>query len=494
MYPYIQALKQTKNTIGGYLLVMVMVFGSIFFLITASFFSYVVSQSDLIDQKVELQRALDIAEAGLNYYKWFLAHFPGDTTNGTGGPGPYVHVYYDPEGTAIGEFSLDVASTTFCGDISSIQVSSTGFTYEDPSVFRTISARYARPNVAEYSYIINSSVWAGPDRVIVGPYHSNGGIRMDGTNNSTVTSGQATWSCNSSFGCSPTGNRNGVFTTTGNPNTALFSYPSAPINFTGLLVDLAQMQNRAQNNGGINIGPAAGNLGYQITFNSNGTITVRRVTQVYTYWGYTTEAGWVEEDHVIRNSTLVGTYTIPDSCPLIFVQDKVWLDGVVNKKVTIAAADVASASRNPRIIINGNITYTSASTSGLLAIAEQDVLIGLQAPDNTVLNGIFIAQNGRFGRNHYCGTTLAIEDCNSTRLLPNSPLNLRAAAKRNSLNINGTIVSNGREGTKWSNGGTFTSGFNNRFNTYDRNLVASPPPLVPNTSDVFVVTDWKDYR
>ena len=69
--------------------------------------------------------------------------------------------------------------------------------------------------------------------------------------------------------------------------------------------------------------------------------------------------------------------------------------------MTIAAADVASAAINPQIILNGNITYTSATTSGLLAIAEQDVLIGLSVPTDMTLNGIFVAQNGRFGRNHY---------------------------------------------------------------------------------------------
>jgi hypothetical protein len=485
---YIGSKNQNHNsTISGYLLVMVLVFGSVFFLITTSFFGYVVSQGNLISQKVEMQRAIDIAEAGLNYYKWFLAHYPGDTTNGTGGPGPYTHVYYDPEGAAIGEFSLEVASSTFCGDISSIDVSSTGFTYQDPTVSRTITARYARPTVAEYSYIINSNVWAGPDRIIVGPYHSNGGIRMDGTNNSTVTSGQSTWNCTSSFGCSPSGNRNGVFTTTGNPNTALFSFPSAPINFAGLTVDLAQMQDRAQNAGGIYL-PPSGGFGYRITFNAAGTITVRRVTGTTQYWGYTTEADWQQERHVISSTAAVGTYTIGNACPLIFVQDKVWLDGVLNKKVTIAAADVASATINPSIILNDNITYTSATSSGLLAIAEQDVLIGVTVPDDMTLNGIFVAQNGRFGRNYYCASCT---DSGNSRGLPNT---LDPYVFRDDLVINGTIVSNGREGTKWTSGGIHTSGFENRYNAYDRNLVASPPPLVPKTSDVFVVTDWKDNR
>ncbi len=466
---------QTHKSKAGYLLVLVLVFGSAFFVIVSSFIGYIITQSNLISQKVEIQKAVDIAEAGLNYYKWYLAHYPNDTTNGTGLPGPYVHTYYDPEGAAIGEFSLSVASTSYCGDVSSIEVSSTGHTYADPSIEKTITAKYARPSVAEYSYIINSNVWAGSDRTIIGPYHSNGGIRMDGTNNSIVTSQQTTWNCTSSYGCTPSGNRDGVFTTA-NGNESLFSFPSAPINFGGLTVDLAQMQDRAQNAGGLYFGPS-GNYGYRVTFNSNGSITVRRVTNTTQYWGYTTEAGWQYERHVISNSTLVGTYTIPDSCPLIFVQDKLWIDGVVGKKVTIAAADTA-VGVNPSLIINGDITYSSATTSGLLALAEQDALIGLVVPDNMTVNGIFVAQLGRFGRNHY-----------ETGSLHSS---LDPYVAQNSLTLNGTIVSNGREGTKWTSGGVFTSGFQTRTNSYDRNLVLYPPPLIPRTSDVYVVSDWRD--
>lgn len=484
-------LKKYTTHQQGYLLVLVLVFGAVLFTIISSFFGYIATQNQVVNQKVELQRALDIAEAGMNYYKWYLAHYPNDLTDGTGLPGPYVHQYFDPEGGAIGEFSLEVASTTYCGDVSSIDVSSTGYTYDDPTIRRTITARYARPNVAEYAYIINSSVWAGADRVIVGPYHSNGGIRMDGTNNSTVTSGQSTWSCTSTFGCSPTQTRDGVFTTTANANPTLFAFPSAPIDFGGISVDLTQMRDRAINNGGVHI-PASGSYGYRVRFNSGGTITVYRVTGVYTYWGYTTESSWQTEQHVISASTLVGSYAINSSCPLIFIEDKVWLEGDVNQKVTLAAANVTS-SFNPQIIINDAIRYT-ATSSGLLAIAEQDVLLGLAVPTDMEIQGIFVAQNGRFGRNRYCENNYASEGCNNTYRLPGTPVNLRPYSKRNSLRVTGTIVSNGREGTKWTSSGVYVSGFNNRYNSYDRDLVVSPPPLVPKTSDLYVITDWKDNR
>lgn len=478
-----QSTDKNKKSSGGYLLILVLVFGSIFFTIISSFTVFIVTQSKLIAQRVELETAGQIAEAGLSYYKWYLAHYPNDVTNGTGLPGPYIGVYNDPEGGAIGQYSLTIATTTYCGDIASIRVTSVGNTYKQPNVKRTMTARYTKPTVADYAFILNSNVWAGSDRVVNGPYHSNGGIRFDGTNNGTVTSGQTTWTCDGSFGCSPTGNRNGVFTTTGNPNTALFDFPASNIDFNGITVDLSQMKTRAQNNGGLYIGPSGGsNFGYRITFNSNNTVTVRRVTSTVVHRGNPTgiSADWADERNIISTSTLVNTYAIPTACPLIYVEDKVWLEGTVASRVAIAAA--SDTATNPSMILQGNITYTSATNSALLAIAEQDMLIGVDVPEDMYINGIYIAKNGKYGRNWYCGT--GVSGCSSNNL-PNPYL---SSAALNSENFNGTIVSNGRVGTQWTNG----SGFANRYNTYDRNLVTNPPPLIPSTSDDYEFSDWQD--
>lgn len=480
------ASKHTKS--GGYLLLLVLVFGSIFFTILSSFVVFIVTQSRLISQKVEQETAGQIAEAGLNYYKWYLAHFPNDVTNGTGLPGPYIGVYNDPEGAAIGEYSLTIASTTYCGDVASIKVTSVGNTYKEPNIKRTMAARYARPTVADYAFILNSNVWAGPDRIVNGPYHSNGGIRFDGRNNGTVTSGQTTWTCGSSYNCSPEGSRAGVFTTTANPNTALFDYPATTIDFAGLAIDLSQMKTRAQNNGGLYFPKLTGsNYGYRLIFQSNNTVEVRRVTSVVSHKGYTTEGGWVNETNIPEASTLVSTYTIPTNCPLIFVEDKVWLEGVIGNKVALGVANIIDTADRLSIIIKNNITYTAATSSGLLAIADQDILIGVDVPNNIFINGIFIAKNGKYGRNMYCGSISG--SCSSSNLLPSS---YQSYAILESENMNGTIVSNGRVGTQWISGGTTVSGFRNRYNTYDSNLVANPPPLIPTTSDDFNFTEWRD--
>ncbi|PJC55937.1 hypothetical protein CO026_02955, partial [Candidatus Kaiserbacteria bacterium CG_4_9_14_0_2_um_filter_41_32] len=418
------------------------------------------------------EQAGQIAEAGLNYYKWYLAHYPDDTTNGTGTAGPYIGIYSDPEGGAIGEYSLSVASTTYCGEISSIDVVSEGHTYANPDVRRTVQAHYARTSIAEYAYILNSNVWAGADRIITGPYHSNGGVRMDATNNSVVTSGQSTWSCNSSFGCTPTKTEDGVFTSTTNSNQSLFAFPSTPINFAGITVDLSLMRPKAQSDG-LYFGPS-GKAGYHLIFKSNGSVDVRRVNKKEkepngNAWGYYM--------HILNGTTLIGNYTPPSSCPLIFVEDQVWLEGVVNGKVTLAVADNETSGNGPSIILNDNITYAN-QTSGLLAMGEYDVLVGLEVPDDMEINGIFVAQNGHFGRNYYGYV----------------PSGWSGYNKRNSLTVNGTIVSNGRVGTQWvcSPGSYYCSGFEFRFNNYDRNLVLSPPPMVPRTSDVYTFSDWRD--
>ncbi len=472
----------------GFLIMFVIVFGSVFLTIVGAFLGYVITQySEQVNQYGK-EQALSVAEAGLNYYKWYLAHNPDDTTNGTGLPGPYIGVYEDPEDGPIGEFSLEIASSTACGEVYAVDITSTGTLYDKPDLGRKVYARYARPTVAEYAYIINSSVWAGADRTIVGPYHSNGGIRMDGTNNSSVSSGQETWSCTSTFGCSPTSVRDGVFTTTANPNTDLFSFPSPPINFTGLTVDLAAMQSKAQTAGGRYIGPSGtGKYGYRIVFNAVGTISVYMVDTTTSHWGYTTEDGWQTERNIIATQHLVGTYPIPTSCSVIFVEDKVWLEGVVKGKVTIAAADVDTTGVDRSMILNNNITYAN-DDSGLLAIAEDDVLVGLDVPDNMTLNGIFVAQNGRFGRNHYC-TNNCDGSHGGSEAVPGS---YTTDVQQVSLTVNGTIVSNGREGTKWTSGGVFTSGFNTRYNSYDRDLVSDPPPLTPEVSDEYEFIEWRE--
>jgi hypothetical protein len=103
------------------------------------------------------------------------------------------------------------------------------------------------------------------------------------------------------------------------------------------------------------------------------------------------------------------------------------------------------------------------------------------------INGIFIAQKGHFGRNHYCAS-----DCTSTSGDQGLPAALDQYVTRSTLNTNGTIVSNGRFGTKWTSGSTFISGYSQRNDAYDSALSKSPPPFTPATSDDYKFVDWRE--
>lgn len=474
---------------AGYLLVLVLVFGSIFLFIVSSFVGFVVTQNQVVNFRFEQQRATDIAEAGLNYYKWFLAHYPGDFTNGTGAPGPYVHQYIDPEDGAIGEFSLEIASSTYCGDVASVEITSTGYTYQDPSALAVVSARYTRPTVAEYSFITNSGVWYGSGGVVVGPLHSNQGVRMDAAHNSTIGSGQTDWTCDGSYGCSPDQTVPGVYASpVSNATPGLFQYPVSPIDFAGITLDLADMRDKAINNGGYFRGPTA-QWGYLVTFNGDGTFDLREVTSTQYYWSYDSTQGWHDtERNVILSSNLVpggNDIAIDPECPLIYLEDKVWLEGDIDQKVTIAAANLADSVNQTNIVINDDIEYVSGVDAGLLAIAEDDVDINLVIPgEDLELQGIFIAQNGRYGRNAYVTSGWVNRPPWTNVGLPSS---LDPYVFLGDLNQLGTIVSRERAVVNWVG----TSGFTGGGSSFDRDQVDDPPPLTPQTSDVYEFEDWR---
>jgi hypothetical protein len=473
--------KQRKVRSAGFLLILVLIFGGIFTVIISSFIGYVVTQSQVVNFKYEQLKATEIAEAGLNYYLWYLAHYPNDMTDGTGSAGPYVHVYSDPETGPIGEFSLTIASTTYCGSVSSIKVTSTGFTYADPTAVSTVSADYSRPSIAEYSFITNAGVWYGSGGSIVGPLHSNQGIRMDSAHNSFIGSGQASWTCDSSYGCGYSHTVDGVYTTSGNATPGLFSFPVSPIDFAGLTLDLSDMKNKAQNNGGIYYGPSTG-FGYRVIFNLNGTVTIRKVNSTSVYWSYSSSEGWHNtERNVITSDSFVATLNIDAACPLLFIEDKVWLEGDISQKVALAAANLSSGAQT-NIVINNDVRYVAGTTAGLLAIAEDDVDIGLVIPgENLDLYGIYIAQNGRYGRNHY--TETGYYGLSNT---------LDPYVMVGSLNQFGTIVTNNRAGTTWVNGsGNAISGFTGGGSSFDRDQIDNPPPLTPETSDVYHFSNWR---
>ncbi len=488
----------------GGLLAVTLVFLFVFLLLFTSLLSFVLSQRELQIQRVESGRAFAIAEAGLDYYKWYLAHYPDDTNHGTTTPGPHIVRYEDPELGEIGEFSLDISGNLQCGELGRVDITATGYTDKRPQTRRTVFGRYARPTVADYAYIIDSNVWAGSDREIYGPYHSNNGIRMDGTNFSTVSSAQATWTCSTSFGCDPE-DTDAPGVTGDGPNDNLWATGTPNISFNEVTADLASIRALTKGGSGLYFPQVSGGStrrGYRVRFNGDDTVSVFEVEDSARYWSYksTDDPRWQERYEWITDEDEVtgSPFTLPPDCAVIYVEDRVWVEGVVDGRVSLVAADlIATSTYNPDIILNGNLTYLDDDGSdGITLIAENDITIPLRVPvgtDSSVedmeLNGIFIAQNGRFGRNHY--TTGGDED------VPDSldGFVLRgdtAVPGSGELSITGTIVSSGRVGTQWVSGGNPVSGFLTRVNSYDAFLADDPPPLTPTVSDDYRFILWRE--
>ena len=456
----------------------VIVFGSILLTVLGALSSFVLTENKLQSTSTSESRGLAIAEAGLEYYRWHLAHFPSDLQNGTGHAGPYSIPYDDPEGGQTGTITLGVTGNTACGQTTSIDIRSTGTPNENTGAARTVVARYARPTVAQYSYVLNSTVWAGSDRVISGPYHSNGGIRMDGTANAPVTSSLSSWLCTSSFGCSPNQTKSGVWGA--GPNQSLWNYPVPQVDFAGMAADFTNLKTNAVASGIYLPRYSSGNSnqsnywrGYHLIFNGNGTVTVRRVSATTSLSSTPINPADTTDRTLISTEAFYATYTIPATCGLIFVEDNVWVEGVVDSKVTLVVANVTTTGVTPNAMLPNNITYGATDgTDGLTLIAENNVLITPNAPTNMNISGVFIAQGGAFGRNLY--------SCPGTY------------EPKGTLTILGTTVSNLRTGTKWVNGcGWSDAGYQTRIDAFDRKLSTNPPPFTPNTSTDFEFVDWR---
>lgn len=474
----------TRRSSRGSTTLLVLVFSGIFLFVLSSLSGYVLVQNRAEDATRVKAKAFAVAEAGLDYYRWHLAHFPSDLTNGTGQPGPYPVAIPDPSGGTAGTASLAITANTSCNQTTSIDIASTGTASDNPLFPQTVVGRYAQASVASYSYIVNDNVWAGADRIINGPYHSNGGVRMDGTTNAPVTSSVSSWTCTPSFGCSPNAIKPGVFGSGSNQN--LWSYPTPPLDFAGIAADFTSLKTIAQSSGiylpryssGAS-NSSAYHKGYHLVFNGDGTVMVMRVSSPRRLTVIPVNGADPSSDYaLVGNETAYNTYVLPADCGLIFVEDNTWVEGTIPAKVTLVVANVTTTGVTPDAFLRGTIAYASSDGSdGFTLISSHNILITPDSPQNMTLNGVFVAQSGAFGRNYYGN---AGEGCNGTY------------EPRGTLTILGSTISNKRTGTQWQNGcPPGNAGYLSRIDSFDRMLANDPPPFTPVISSDYSFVDWQ---
>jgi len=446
-------------------------FSSLFLVMFGATLSFILVQHKAVEQEVARSQALHIAEAGVNYYRWHLTHSPGDFASDTG-----VQQYPDPLGGIFGEFDLSVASPSV-GSTTAV-ITASAHQQEHQRTESRVRVRYGQPSLAHFAFLTNSNVWFGDGESISGQLHSNGGVRMDGTGDSLLTSAQETYICGAEHGCSNEV-KDGVWGSGVDP--VFWEFPADTVDFNSLLLDLDQLQADANTPDGLYL-PDSGSHGYYIVFNADGTLTVNTVKSVYgPVNGYNGETWTYESNDKKTWTPLSGYVNIPlPTNGLIFVEDDVWVGGTLNGRVTVTAARLPDGSfERADIYIQDDIVYTAHDGSSALGlIAQQDILSTLRSDNTQRIDAAMMAINGHIFRYYYPE-------------LSTQPY--ATYAVRDSIETYGTVISNTIWTWSWVSGagGPVTSGYETTTTTYDPDLTYSPPPSFP-TEDEYAFISWEE--
>jgi len=425
------------------------------------------------------EQAIQIAEGGIDYYRWHLAHSPNDFKDGTCEPGPcqsgpYVHNFKDKNGTVIGQYSLEIVEPAIGSTI--VDITSTGWLNSDPSNKRSIRARLGMPSFVSYSFLINTDAWFGPMENTHGKLHSNEGLAIDGTNDSAVTATKENYQCHAA--CNPNNpeSKPGIWGD-GGPSS-FWSFPVNSVLFNKITEILSNIYNHA-NSDGIYLAPS-GEKGYYLHFNSDRTVDIYKVKQLRGTTGYYYNENWqwksdtknydIQTPIAPPNVAIVQMARPIPASGIIFVEDHVWVDGVISGRITVGSGIIGGTqSKWTTAVINGNITYTvKDGTDAFGLIAQKNVLVPYYAPNNLEINGALIAQNGSVMRYFY-------------------PSNILDGT----ITVYGAIITSNM--WTWNWGDPVSSGYKYTNTTYDSYLLNNPPPDMPVSEEKYDVLSWEEF-
>lgn len=449
-------MREFKKDNRGSMLLFVMVFGAISFtLLVSGIVGYAILENSASAHKQNREMAFQIAEAGVSYYRWHLAHNKTDYTDGTGQPGPYIHTYEDKDGTIIGRYSLVVTPPLSGSTV--VTIESTGWLDSQPQSKRIIRARVGFPALTDYAFLTNGDAWIGDTESVHGKFHANSGIRFDGTADAQITSAVPTYVCKEHQGC---GNitKPGIWGD-GTPQS-YWSFPVPAKDFSAITDKLDDVYDGA-NAGGIYLS-SSGKQGWRLQFTSDGKVKIYKVNTTNCYNGKDIDDNKYYSFCIdIKTLGTADTRNMPAN-GFIYVADNVWVDGVVNGRATVGTAIGKS------IIINNNLTYLAKDGNHSLGLmAEKNVLIPHNSPSNLEINAVILAQNGAAKRYYYPGDT------------------------KDSLTVYGSIITGGLWTWSWSSGGgSIVSGYEVTNSTYDVNLTYGPPPGFPVGSEYNLIS-WE---
>lgn len=480
-----------KKTEKGVITVYALIGAAVLVTLLGGMLVFVSTQVRNSSDEVSRQKALEIAESGVYFYRWYLAHsLDGKTAQeiknfwqsglALGVSSPYEKEVEDANGDPIGKYRIEVTVPDPGSTI--VSLVSTGWTYRHPNLTRKVKVRFRRPSWSEYAVVANDVMRFGSGTTIHGPVHSNNGIRFDGVALNKVTSAV------NQYLDPDTGTiRPGVWTSQPNENNVFLAgkeFPVPSVDFAGITVDLSLMKTEAQSEG-IFLGEEtypknqcgwvwdgwppplfvwscqlvnAPVRGYHLTLRTDDKLEVRRVFNYNSVsYGITDQS-----DPEVLDFPANG---------LVFVENHLWVDGQIDTaKLTLASANINSSEIETNVYINNDILYTNKDGQDIIGIiAENDISVGLYSENNLEIDAALLAQKGRVGRDYY------------------SFFQSSTYYKRDEITVFGSIATNNRYGFAYTDG----TGYQIRNLYFDNNLIYYPPPYFP-TGNKYQLDLWED--
>ena len=473
-----------KEKSSGAIIIETMVFGAIAVMLIGVLSSW--AATSIKSGRVAFNReiAFQAAEAGIDYYRWHLAHAPSDYKDGTSSAGPYVHTLKDKNGNTIGQFSLTI--TPPAGGSTLVKIKSEGAAANDSTYLRKITSQVAKPSIAEHAIAGNNAMRFGTGTEVFGSIQVNGGIRFDGLAHNVVKSGVAKYTDTDSDACTGS-NSYGVHTCISpkdpvSPNPLpsrpdvfeagrLMSQPT--IDFSGFTADIANLKTLAQTADGFyRDASGTGFVGYHVVLKTDDSFDLYKINSWASLGNCSTtgSGSWS-----IGAQTLQGNYQFPIN-GVIFMQDNVVIDGQINgARLTIAAAllpEPTDTAQFKNILINNDLSYTNYDgTDSVGLVGQGGVLVGMISDTNLKIDGALMAQHNNVGRPYFSGWSCTYKN-------------------RSVISLYGMIASYTRYGFAYTNG----TGYATRNINYDANLLYAPPPSFPLTSDQYQILSWQEVK
>lgn len=524
---HIRAHSSSVSKTSGFILPSVIIFIAAAGVISTALLMVIMNNFFVVGNNIQSQQSFNIAEAGVNYYLWHLAHNNTDYKDGTSLPasqtslgyGPYVHHYFGSDAKDQGTYTLWIKPQ---GNGSTIVTVRSIGKAKDSSITRTVEAQVGAASFASYGLVSDQDFWFGQNESANGPVFSNQGIHMDGPNSDVVGSAKTTYTPSAGhYNAGEGGSHPGVWcsTTVTSPNCATrdktnWLYPRTSVDFNTVSTSLCTMKKVAFAND-----PSTASLatqanactqvpttrtaayvprngttfsstkGYLVQLNTNGTYDLYKVS--------------AENDQAtIYTSALtlqsVATGIAVPSSGVIFVEDNVWVrtNPTFHGRVTIAAGQLASTTNSADINIADDLVYSTKNGQDAIGlVAENDVLVSPYAPPasgvfNFEVDAAALAQSGSVT----WPSTYKTSSSRRTRgwVATNQTFTFYGSvATRQSWTWNYSYGNSGSDSVKDATNNLYISGIEHTATDYDYNLLYAPPPSYPITGS-YNILSWRE--